>query len=367
MNQKLFILLLFGLLAALVQAQSQDVQRKVEAIETTASEPAYTSEAAYWQQVVNTNLQNEDAWLNLYKATRYSSYTDHSRSINTNTQTELNDILARMNNAVPNSFAYNYSSYLHANRSDESFEYLKRANTLRPDDIELWDDMVCKSTIEGNNADVKKWSTQLNNASIYNAAQMEYNRNVLNSVEQNGILVTNGNVDTYPIVILQQVFGVRTDVRIICLDWYGSKKYVESITTLTGVKAAKNKVGDAYNSLTAILAENKSSNIYLALTLPPDVLKKEARNLYCTGLAMKFSKAELQNLESLRYNWENLFQKNYLAGSDEINRNYLVPLLQLRDYYTTIGDTTNADALKNLATQCATVQGLSEQLKTKLD
>lgn len=86
----------------------------------------------------------------------------------------------------------------------------------------------------------------------------DYAYNLLNSVDYQGILFTNGDNDTFPLWYLQEVEGVRTDVRIVCLSLLNTEWYIKQLRDQWSHESAPLPI-----SLTNQEIEELTSNRYL--------------------------------------------------------------------------------------------------------
>jgi hypothetical protein len=94
------------------------------------------------------------------------------------------------------------------------------------------------------------------------------------------------------------------------LEWLVNEDYNTSWSNRLGYP---NKLHTKENvQLAQILNKHASMPIYVGLTLPPNLLTASKDNLYCTGLALKYSPTPIGHLTSLKSNWETLFkQENF--------------------------------------------------------
>ena len=106
-----------------------------------------------------------------------------------------------------------------------------------------------------------------------NWAPWDYAYDILQSCEPNAILFTNGDNDTFPLWYLQDVEGVRRDIRVCCLSlanisWYN--KQLKNTEPYGTPKVAMRMTDEELDATQPIQWESK----VMTLPVPKDVYKK---------------------------------------------------------------------------------------------
>ncbi|MDE7136687.1 MAG: hypothetical protein K2N91_08640, partial [Muribaculaceae bacterium] len=97
----------------------------------------------------------------------------------------------------------------------------------------------------------------------------DYGMNYLSSLDDNAIIFTNGDNDTFPLWYAQEVEGYRTDVRVINLAYLGTEWYANHAKLPSYNAAAVDMLAEpidyAYNRLTYSLVEKDPANDSIAV------------------------------------------------------------------------------------------------------
>ncbi|MDZ7649209.1 MAG: hypothetical protein U5K54_19690 [Cytophagales bacterium] len=196
-----------------------------------------------------------------------------------------------------------------------------------------------------------EYAKKMHEAGILSTSLLSYSYNVLMSVSANSILITEGESTTLPLLALQDLWNVRTDVAILNLDMLKDADYREAKLQAAGLILSSLSGSDAnFRQQVCLLlpTENSDHKFYYALTLAKENIATLKDQLYVVGLASQHSATRIDNLALIKQNLEREFLLDYLTvdfngtnpydAGNVLSANYLVPMLLLYEDYTRNND-----------------------------
>ncbi len=342
----------------------------------------YMKQARLWEEEVNKDPQNPEAWLNYYMANRYANFPEGYSHFSEDKKTQLNQIVTDMGKAVPNSYEYNYLKFFNADEKEDNLSYLEKAYRLQPENADTYYEFIVYYLLNGEDAKAKEFLEKLYKSEDIATGLVNYNYNVLMSTEENAILFTNGDNDTYPCWMLQQAKGVRPDVTVMNISMIRKSPYLERLLKEKSLKIDIEDLPDPKSPTFAVeLCQTLNRKypkipVYFALTVYPVFTQSISDDLYMTGLAYKYSPARIDNLAMLKNNWENnlrldylkydWYSENYIATetiSQTLNQNYIPIAVSLYEHYKISGDIEKAEEVEELALRIAKAAGKENEVR----
>lgn len=328
---------------------------------TQESKKWYEEQAILWQNEVQLNSANVDAWYNFYFATRYANFSIDEKERNK----LLNSIIDDISKAVPDSYLYPYLMYYNG---DRNVEHLEKALLKNPNCADLYWEFIQYYELNGDQERKKEFCEKLYLSNDIIASLYDYNFNMLNSAETNSILFTNGDNDNYPAWVLQEAKGIRQDVTIL------NAHTIFVLRDYLKLKLRQRKVEIDFDELSAegndvflknLIYEIRNKfpdiSIHIAMTVYDEYIKEIKNNLYVTGLVYTYSEIPIDNVSIIKNNLEENLRLDYLdydwynekhiskAMMDRYNLNYIPAIIELVKEYYSIGNFELADYWKGKA------------------
>ena len=110
--------------------------------------------------------------------------------------------------------------------SDTTWVHITKAVECDSTDGNAWIYLCGEAMIRRKYDVMRKAAGKLVETDFLTDAALAFGRWLLQTLPENAILITNGDMDTFPVMALQKTEGLRTDVAVAEKNWLGLKQYL---------------------------------------------------------------------------------------------------------------------------------------------
>ncbi|WP_089358011.1 formylglycine-generating enzyme family protein [Ekhidna lutea] len=349
-NLKISYLLVFLSITTFAKVRPEPIPSKLTELK---SKGWYNERFTLWKKFMNDNPTDKNGWIELFKSAKYSGASDE----------ELQIISTDVNKYHPESAEAEYVKASLIGWTDEGVSSLENA-LIKSNTDDFLEARVLLAEFKLSD-DREIYSDKVFESGLVHSSTLNYAYNVLMSVVDNGILITEATHTTIPLWVLQDVMSVREDVEIINLELAENSSYLSRKFEDLGIKSSE--------TIFDLPESNPDSDFFYALTLPRKHISAIDSRLYVVGLASQYESDRLDQYGSLKENLENRFLLDYLtidfngepnsSTGKVLEANYLVPLVLLKEYYDEYQQFEKSDFFKDRLLLIAD----RNQLKSQVD
>lgn len=363
----LFLLFISSTGTALAQKPEPQISFAME----SRSTDYYMEQAKLWWQELDKNRYAEDNWYNYFRACRNAVGSANWQTDIIDSSTYLRDgqdIVDSIKHYLPESFTYYYLSYMTNGIGLANADNLLKAYEMNPDFPGIHSSMVSYAVSNWDNSLRQKVNKEWYPTNYLSPQLLAYGYNVLMSMDTNAILLTQNDNDTYPLWMLQDALGIRTDVQVINIDFMLMEDYRKKLFKILEV----NEEVDIHNPQVKEFRQNWKKAVehvltyysgerplYIGMTLYNSFYENFKDDLYVSGLTLRYAKQKQDLLAFNKYIYENEYLLDYLKhpffvdknqlNVDYQNINYINLFKTLYDHYKEENQTTEADTVRRLA------------------
>jgi hypothetical protein len=324
----------------------------------------YETQSKLWKEAIDADDSNGEAWYNYYMANRGLRNISRDSAVRTSFEEKCTTIAKASYKAIPNSFAANKLMYFDQGVGESDPKYLLKAYEVSPDDPRIFDPLFVyyKTNFDSVNAEVI--ANKLLEIDEFSTNLMNWGYNVLSELDENAIVFTAGDNDTYALWLVQDALGFRKDVTVINSYLVQLKDYRKRLTDKLGLEEFKEtkELKDMFNHF---IKNSEKIPAYISMSALGRMNKEGVEDdLYLNGLTYKYSETSFDNSSIIRRNYEKRYLIDYLSfdftteehykhASRSLNTMYLASMIKLYRMYQIGEDNEKAEKIKLLIDKVA--------------
>ena len=290
--------------------------------------------------------------LDQYRLERRSRYSQSGRALSGRDQNALDAQLTAMEQACGNTPAYAFAHWEHNGFLKQDYQTLKQVSATVADaslsalDRTLAD--AVHAAIYSDDSALEQALASMSSQHSFAPASSTLQKNALHSAQANSIMITHGFEDTFALLQHQRA-GLRKDVLVVHLDWLRNPDYAQRIYQQVGAVYAPATGPDDHLKALVKAAQFSTRPFYLSTTLPAQALKRFDGDLYPEGVLLRCHKPlAFDNILATFTWWEQRADRSHIQSGAAINRNYLIALAVLNNFYTAGGEQEKSREVQGL-------------------
>ncbi len=351
-------LLLIALIAIGNSVIGQEKQPVFPIVEEAQEIEWYRQQWKLWKDDAMNGSKNENAWYNYYSATRALRNT-----VEQNEKKEFYDlchsISVEMLEKFPESFEANYVALWDQGLSNTDPKYLWKAYKISPNDARLYDELLIRYEIEQKSTERKEMAEKMVSNNYLAASVLNWGYNLLSELDQNAIVLSAGDNDTYALWLNQFGMGYREDVHVLNIHMAQIPEYREKLFTKMGIPNLSQEGITLDKIIEHVMSNSGDLDVHIASSAYGYIQNAAlTENLYLTGLSYLHAEESIDNLSLIRRNFEKRYALDYLTVKfsshrmDEIAENfhllYVTPLVKLYHMYTFSEEKEKVEEVKRI-------------------
>ncbi len=333
----------------------------------------YETQIKLWKAELDKNSKNGEAWINYYRANRALRILASTEEERTKWDTRCKSIHEQVWKAMPKSFEAYFIQYSENGFQRDASEDLLAAQALRPDDPLIQDLLMIHYELKNDVEKRNFYAKRLYENNDLSVGILNWAYNILSELDENAILFTYGDNDTYAPWIVQAAKGFRKDVTIINLHLIMLNDYHDRMLKELGYEPFVNretKTEEEAKQLSKELYEHFLKGkrpAYFSASAINGFEELYGDKLYLTGLAYKYSESNFDNTAIIRRNYEKRYLLDYLKEvfsfnisdlkGEQFNGMYIPSMIKLYQHYDESEETLKKQNLEALLLKVAEQSG----------